>query len=377
MKPRSPIVLRALLLLVPAACTSSGLGDPASTPPTLATLRGSIATADEAKTSAPAGSIRIELAWFTPGSQGTRIVSQDVPVTAALPADFSLPLDGAPPAEALWTHDNYTAQYLMFQSANLPQPAPGQSFALGQVFAYADLNGNGTLDMVGEGATSAPDRIIAADSGGGHVLYTTGGYGQVSYQAPDGYGLLERTDGAHGPGSGPIAWSPISTSVTMRAANAEWNLMMCTNYNPLLENNDLIVPTWVGVQGLRDAPIWTSDVPLPPVDQPLLSCSPGGTQFCIDACPAPAGAFYVCQAYDTSANPLPDHVFQSYCDGRFGASAQCYTMPAAQPPGWPCPVTPGIDCTPDPKSNGCASADTDGGPPPPIDAGVPTPGDGG
>jgi hypothetical protein len=366
-------------LLAPAACTSSGLGDPGSVAPAVATLHGNLTIPDGLLESAPAGSIRVELAWFTPGSQATRIVSEDVPVAAALPADFSIALGGAPPAEALWTHDSYSAAYLMFQPLNLPQPAPGQSFALGQVLAYEDLNGNGKLDMVGEDATSASDRIIEADASpsrlGGHVLFTTGGYGQVSYHEPDGYGLLEPTDGANGAGSGPIAWFPISTSVTMRATHPEWNLMMCTNYNPLLENTDLVVAGSLSVQGLRYAPIWTSDVPLPPPDQPLLSCSPGGTQFCIDACPASDGAFYVCQAYDTSANPLPDHVFQSYCLGRFGAIANCYTMPEAHPAGWPCRVTPGVDCVPDPMYNRCADADA--GSPLPGDAAGPIPGDGG
>ena len=127
--------------------------------------------------------------------------------------------------------------------------------------------------------------------------------------------------------------------------------------------------SWIGVQSLFDAPVWTSDVILPPANQPLLSCSPGGTQFCIDACPAPNNQFYVCQSYDTDANPVA--LDDPYCEGRFGPIQQCFTMPSAPPAGWPCTYTPNVDCTPDAQYDRCAGETSDdGGLPPPGDGGV-------
>jgi hypothetical protein len=347
----------------------------------VATLGGTIVSLETLSSSVPAGSLRVELAWFPPSSTAARIVSQDVPVTAALPADFSLALGGAPPPEALWTSDNYTSDYLEYQMLTLPRPAPGQTFAIGEVIAYEDLNGNGKLDMLDESATSAPDRIVAADARPepaptvGHVFYATNGYGaQTPYQAADGYGLLEGGD--TDAGQAGLIWVPISTPVTMRATDDEWNMMMCTNFNPLRESNGLVRTGWRGTLSLRNAPIWTPDVVLPPSDHPLLSCSPGGTQFCIDGCPAPGGQFYVCQAYDVSADPS-GITFQPYCVGLFGGDPQCYTMPATQPAGWPCTFTAGVDCAPDPQYTVCDVPDAGPPPPPQGDGGAPPPNDAG
>jgi len=348
-----------------AGCSSS-LGDASSPPAPLASIKGTLSVSSTVQATAPAGSIRIELAWFTPNSAAVRIASQNVPVSTQLPAQFEIGLTGAPPAQAVWTPGNFTPSDLLWTTLHLPAPAAGQSFAIGQVLAYEDLNGNGVLDMVGVDATSAPDRIVAADLG--HILFSAGGYGRVSYGAPDGYVHIQAGDDDGGLAS---AWQPLATTqISVGETNDAWNLMMCTNFNPLLESTDMFGSSWIGVQSFFDAPVWTSDVLLPPANQPLLSCSPGGTQFCIDACPAPNKQFYVCQSYDTDANPAA--LNDPYCEGRFGPIQQCFTMPSAPPAGWPCTYTPNVDCAPDPQYDRCAGETF-----PPEDGGLPPPSDGG
>jgi hypothetical protein len=361
MKRFSFLGLPCLLL---AACSSAGgLNDPSKPPEAVAKIQGNLSLGQ----ANPAGPLRIELAWYTPATVDSRIVSQNVAVTAMLPASFSLDLQGAPPGEAFWTNSSYTSPDLQFSPLHLPQPTGDQSFAVGQVLAYEDLNQNGVLDMVNQDATSAPDRVVAAFTG--YVLYTTHGYGAVAYGQADGYGMVTIM-GAYEDGGGGFGWAPISTQISVGATNDEWNLMMCTNFNPLRESNDIVSPPGLGTQSLRTAPIWTPDVVLPPADQPLLACSPGGTQFCLDACPAANGQFYVCQTYDTSADPTT--LFQPYCTGPFGEHPQCFTMPNTEPAGWPCTYTPNVDCAPDPQYYRCADSTPDGG----LDGAVTVPPDG-
>ena len=123
--------------------------------------------------------------------------------------------------------------------------------------------------------------------------------------------------------------------------------------------------------GLRLAPIVPAGAVLPPANQPLLECSPGGTQLCIRACPASNDQFYVCQTDDTPVHPT-NPSGPAYCQGTFAVDPVCYTMPSVPPAGWPCTYTPGVDCAPDPILNACADA---GAPPMvPADAGAPTDG---
>jgi hypothetical protein len=367
---RARTSLGLAFLLLPACGTQSGLGDANTAPPPVAVVRGQLTVSPAIAASADSGNIRIELAWYTPGGASDRIVGQDVPVTAALPAQFELSIQGAPPAEAIWTGPG-TGDAGAPWFASLP--SAGQTFAIGQVLAYEDLNGNGKLDMVGVDATSAPDRIVAGDTS--YLLYATGGYGSNEWSpigTKDGYGfLVENTSPTN---DTTITWSPITTPVTLAPTGPEWNLLMCTNYSPLVESNNLPDESlWPGIQGLRDAPIASADLVFPSSDEPLLSCSPGGTQYCIDACPAPNDQFYVCQTYDTGADL---NAGAPYCIGHFAWVPNCYTMPSVQPAGWPCTYTPNVDCTPDPVYNRCAGFDAgapvgdDGGVVAPDDAGV-------
>ncbi len=358
---------------------------PEPTRPPLAKITGALKLSSDV--TVPAGSLRIELAWFAAGDSQARIIGQDIPITPVFPAAFELPLSGPPPANALWTAANFPedagVQWTVWDTV---APTADQSFAVAQMVAYEDLNGNGSLDLVGVDATSAPDRIVAGNLG--FVLYATSGYGSDAFApsgtAKDGYGFLvpsvTATNAAY------MQWNPLSTPVSLVQTPPEWNLLMCTNVSPLLEANvfdinlapggDTLLPETLGPLSLNAAPIAPDGLAFPPANQPLLTCSPGGTQYCIRACPAPENQFYVCQSDDTHVD-ASDPSSPTYCAGRYAVDPVCYTMPSTQPAGWPCAYTPGKDCAPDPTFNRCLDAGVppivgdDAGGPVDVDAGSP------
>jgi hypothetical protein len=178
-------------------------------------------------------------------------------------------------------------------------------------------------------------------------------------------------------------WYPNTQPVQLVQTSPAWNLLMCTNFSPLLEYNVIetinLTPEGNTLGGgekwpvsLHLAPIATDGVVLPPANHPLLQCSPGGTQLCIRACPAPKDEFYACQTDDTPVNPT-DPFGPTYCKGTFGIDPVCYTMPSVPPANWPCTYTPGVDCAADPDLSGCVDA----GAPPIVTGDAGAPGDGG
>ena len=100
---------------------------------------------------------------------------------------------------------------------------------MGAIVAYDDLNGNGRLDLVDQGATAYVDRILGANE-------------DVILSYFEGTLKSELTDPAgHMPalgfnlfalpkGSAPGAWLPIETPYTLPlTANPKFSQIMCSN----------------------------------------------------------------------------------------------------------------------------------------------------
>ena len=146
---------RSLLLL--SLFSLSACGDGTSRPqpppdeePQNVTLRGQLSATPGAEPGSP---VRLALAWYpTLLSEGTGpmtmprgIVAQDLAYSGSLPRDYAFELPGAPPSEAL---------------VQLGEGMNGKG-AVGVLLAYADRNGNATLDTIP--ADGAPvDRVLGA-----------------------------------------------------------------------------------------------------------------------------------------------------------------------------------------------------------------------
>ncbi len=136
---RGPLLLAVALAVALAAC-GTGAPDPSYDPPLL-TLRG-VLTNDGRL---PVGDAKVALVWRRPTSSLllTEGVAQQVPLRAEFPFRFELALHQLPPAEVMtegWEG----------------------SGAVGTLLVYEDLNGNGALDLLPEGAleSQAQDRVL-------------------------------------------------------------------------------------------------------------------------------------------------------------------------------------------------------------------------
>ncbi len=179
-----PIVSLALAAAAAAGCGS--LDTHTDTPPTLATVQGSVINPSHLPV---AGSVRAAIVWRTMVPDQFHI-AQDVPVKAVFPASFTFDLDGPPPPEAMLTAQSQSPppDASSFSTGSAGGAGPGASnaggsgggvvmqslrpldngatpfeIAIGTVVAYVDTNGNGMLDLVADDAGAYIDQVLATN----------------------------------------------------------------------------------------------------------------------------------------------------------------------------------------------------------------------
>lgn len=196
--------------LLGALGTLAGCGQLEGDPnrlPVLATIQGQLSNPEGY---AAGSNMRVAIVW---GAETDDLrVSQDVPVKPVFPSQFRLDLRELPPMDALRVPDDGSSHHQKpngpsdcaqgyDSSSGKPPPTsstlcddgppmagPGPTpalpspttriqsddwraatasdpfkLALGTVIAYEDLNGNGQLDLIDEGATQAVDRVIGVN----------------------------------------------------------------------------------------------------------------------------------------------------------------------------------------------------------------------
>ncbi len=139
----------ALSLFTLSAC-GGGSHEPKPPPaeePGALTLRGQLTAPDSA---APDSPVRLALAWYPtllsgPMTMPRGILAQDVAYSGSLPRDYAFTLPDAPPSEAL---------------VQLGDGMVGKG-SVGVLLAYADRNGNNTLDTIPAEGTPV-DRVLGA-----------------------------------------------------------------------------------------------------------------------------------------------------------------------------------------------------------------------
>ena len=155
-----------LTFLATGACGELGGSD--APPATLATISGALSDLGDLEIK---GELRVALVWrngssdYAPGTGDPYNIAEDVPVTAELPARFTLELTGPPPAIAMRAITSETAD------TDFP---PGSSYARGALVVYDDLDRDGRLDLADAGATEEVDRLVGA-RGDLEVWYVAGG----------------------------------------------------------------------------------------------------------------------------------------------------------------------------------------------------------
>lgn len=221
-------LLRLACISLPVAATFAcgSLDDPKDKKP-LAVLEGQLTQAQSAPaTPAAASNVRIAVVWLTIDHRGYES-AQDIPAEAVFPSKFRLELTDPPPASAMIRAEPKSSDPPPEPPSAGPTPAPppaqggggapgGKSLgvrpadmtnhwpadfalAVGAVVAYEDVNGNGKLDLVDEGADSYVDRILGANEKM-LLVYTEGSNVPAELTAPDGttpaqgYNLLDVGD---------------------------------------------------------------------------------------------------------------------------------------------------------------------------------------
>jgi hypothetical protein len=299
----------ALLFSLAALAAGCGSLDPdTTTKPELASLTGSLVNPASLGVSGP---VRIAVLWA--GASGTLDVTEDLPVQAVFPTSFNIALDAAPPSSALEPSSAIEGSSGNFQ------------VAFGTVIAYADLNGNGKLDLVGADASSYVDQIVATDEHLG-VFYIAGELPMgpnvtlAGGMPVLGYNLYrDCPDTSFGPASaasicpdkpdpaasGACGWEPITSAITLTvSSDPQVDSLMCQSPGgDEATGNEVVVPG--------------RPVSYPSPCDPKLACADDGATY----------------TYETNCQTTSGGICQ-------GSSTSCeedqYTRPSPVPSDWPC-----------------------------------------
>jgi hypothetical protein len=377
----------ALLALTCAACGSLSK-DPGARP-VLATLHGEL-TNPQSMTFQAASGVRVAVVWINLTNGYS--TAEDLPVQPVFPSAFRIDLTSPPPEDAMVTKAKVKANDRHASSPG-PDPVPGPTpappstgnshpldfdyddgvaqwpedfaFAVGAVVAYEDLNQNGKLDLVDEGATAYVDRIAGANettiltyfqgtlpadrtlANGVRESQFRDGQGQ---QPQLGYNLFHEARCAVTLDTGPAASTPPCTDVSRwlgmdtlytlpLTSDPKWGNLMCKkgtggfggsssasasadpSGGPSTPPSPPRLDAGLGHDaGAGDAAV-SPDPSLPAAGDPKIQCSPDGKSFTYDCHPAPPPPPRLCGA--------PQLVDIS-CGGR--------AMPNPPPPNWPCTV---------------------------------------
>jgi hypothetical protein len=325
-----------LLLLASLGSTIAcgNLGDDTARPP-LVVLDGQLTQASTSP--APASNVRVAIIWQTTTSEFK--TTHDVPVTPVFPSQFRLELRDPPPASAMLrgpgsaddavdpTQDNNSG--LGQRSHPLNQPTTGNSFAIGTIVAYEDLNGNGRLDLISADAP-ALDRILGANDALA-VIYVEGSApadplgtpGAIMPGYAPGYNLLRSPSCRRQPATGNVptpttcelpTWLPLTTLYDLPiTADPQLADLMCGSTTSSSESSATKTNTTPG-QELPPAP---GPNGWPAKDAPGLICQPDGKSYAVVHC--------------TSTS-------KGLCKGtRQDCTQESYRLPAELPPAeWPC-----------------------------------------
>ena len=369
-----------------AACGS--LGDVDRRAP-LAVLEGQLTAAAQA-TPTQASNVRIAVVWMSIDDSGFK-VSQDVPATPVFPSQFRLELTDPPPRSAMATRasQSRTPSEPPRAGASAPDPAPPPDpsppsprpaslrtadhdsrsawpadfgVAVGAIVAYEDKNGNGTLDLVDDSATSYVDRVLGVNEE--LLLVYVEGTAPVDLRDPagkmptGGYQLLRKPSctssfgeasapqdtldrggvGPNEPGSGAaepvpmptrdesceatMGWLPMSTLYNLPlTAEPRFGSLMCRGRGLDFEG-DSVSGVSVGeamTPGATLPPGPGPDGKFPAKGDPNLYCSPDGRTY----------MFTKCSTYS-----------EGLCKGTITeCSSKGWGLPAgAVPAEWPCTI---------------------------------------
>jgi len=350
----------AFALGIVAAATLAGCGSLDSntgTAPALATLTGSLSLNPQAQE--PTGPVRIAVVWRT-DTQGQFNVAEDLPVQPVFPSAFEIQFDGPPPAGAMNSGAVFgantnagepttpTTGFGGEDAGSVPTANPGSSalkpfatpanpnanvqFAYGTVVAYVDKNGNGKLDLVGEGASSYVDQIIAAnqemlviylqgpipaDAADAFGRLPTEGYNLVNIPQCD-VSIPETPNALCTSNSGPV---DAGTCIPMQwfAMNTPYQLTIDSNPEVaelMCESTDDSSSGSAGASSGPPSTVQPAQYPSP--CSPDLSCAPDGSYY----------FFTTCQT-----------VSNGICEGTTSScTSASYALPSPTPSGWPCPV---------------------------------------
>jgi hypothetical protein len=359
MKLRSVHLVSLGAGLVVSACGS--LSGNTSQHPVLTTLHGELSNPQSLSFDSSASATHVAVIWL--GMNEGYSIAEDLPVLPVFPSQFKLEIRDPPPAEAMITAaasqagggqappqgDPVPSQGPSSGPAPSPAPAPSSgptasptpsappdfALAVGSVVAYEDLNGNGKLDLVDEGATSYVDRILGANPG--LVLV----YIQGTLTPGTDFANLLRDDSGSLPqpgfnlfhsaqGTDKSAWLSMDTLYELPlTGDPRFASMMCRNglgfsTAPASPSPGQPPLSDAGLDAaLDDAEIDAAvppDPPLPSPNDPNLKCAPDGRSFTDCAPPAPPPQPTLC---------APQQV-----------GLECGSIPAPTPlpPNWPCPV---------------------------------------
>jgi hypothetical protein len=346
-----------LISAIAAALLGCGsLDGHTGTPGALATIQGAL--------SDPSGymvrnEVRVAVVWRNP-SGGGYIVSEDLPAQPVFPSSFVVKLDGPPPAAAL----------AVVPGVDVP-------VAEGVVVVYADLNGNGKLDLVPSDAGAFIDRIVGANESL-YLVYIGGPVPKVATQdsvgtPTPGYNLVQKQfcqvgrgsggggggssvgTGAVPPsGSGGAGPAPLGSSGgTEAGAPAEAGVTANdggTYPRALLPGCTPTPAEWLPMTHPYDLTV-SSD---PQVNQ--IMCENGGsggsggtgsgTRWNVGTQGTPPGGYPSSTDPDLTCQGSTDYFYQQcvtaqqgFCGPTFTTctSLSVYLGSASRPPGWPCP----------------------------------------
>jgi hypothetical protein len=326
------------------ACGS--LGDAKKREP-LAIIQGQLT---QSTAQAPQAQVRVAVVWVSVDKRGYN-VAQDVAATPVFPSKFKLELTDPPPRSAMITKATQAPpEEGPGDRPNVdPQPAPGGesgtrdhdsraewpadfAAAVGSVVAYEDLNGNGKLDLVEEGASSYVDRILGANET--LLLVYLEGTIPASNDFTDAYGrrpttgyslmgmpcpMSEVPAGGGNPEPPPrtcdasnSGWLPITTLYDLPlTAEPRFAKMMCKNGGWGVSSAD------VAMAPPDNMPAQPASPPYPAKNE--VTCSSDGKKYALRKCTT---------------------VSQGLCKGEvIQCTASYWSMPTQTPPeGWPCTV---------------------------------------
>lgn len=270
-------------------------------------------TLDTPSGPAPTGNVRIALVWMGLASDVNS--SEDLPIQPIFPAQFTLALHHAPPADAMLRESS--ADGVAQADASVPYDF---QIAYGSVVAYEDRNGNGALDLVRDDAGAFIDQVLAIDSSSA-VVFLQGEVpqGVLKVTLTPGYSLLTTHAGCPSPpvydGSVNCDWDrvlPIDTPLHLTVSNdPQLNEIMCSTYGHHAGSSGTALQWSVTEQG-------TPPGGYPASDAAGLACSPSGGSYRYQRC-----------------------VLVGFCKGEEDCIDWSVTLfdaaPTAKPAGWPCP----------------------------------------